>query len=174
MGEQGFAIFLNHHKFIVGFLLSDGEKFKLIARTDKSTGVHSRIIWCCSWSHDSSYFATGSRDGKVVVWGESEEMHPVLGQFKSVSEHLDLPKESITSVAFALSFVLAKEAYLVAVGSEAGDIRLYGWSKHSETPWTFLYQLSGKYPFDFLNHLFTFCHYLINLTKFRESVHRGF
>lgn len=86
----------------------------------------------------------------MVVWGESEEIHPVLGQFKTVSECLDLPKESITSVAFARSFVLPQETYLIAVGSEAGDIRLYGWSKHSQTPWTFLYQLSGKYPFDFL------------------------
>lgn len=129
------------------FLIVDGDKYKLVARTDKSTGVHSRIIWCCSWSHDSAYFTTGSRDGKVVVWGESEEEHPVMGRFKAVSEHLDLPKESITSVAFAQSFVLPEEAYLMAVGSEAGEVRLYGWNKHALTPWTFLYQLSGKYPF---------------------------
>lgn len=26
--------------------------------------AHSRMLWCCGWSHDDVYFATGSRDAK--------------------------------------------------------------------------------------------------------------
>lgn len=40
--------------------------FELVATTDKKNGIHSRIIWCCDWSHDSLIFGTGSRDGKVI------------------------------------------------------------------------------------------------------------
>lgn len=41
--------------------------FDIAASSDKTNGVHSRIIWCCAWAHDSSMFATGSRDGKVSL-----------------------------------------------------------------------------------------------------------
>ena len=33
---------------------------------DKKSKTHTRIIWTCSWSHDDRYFATGSRDKKVI------------------------------------------------------------------------------------------------------------
>ncbi|XP_021092342.1 elongator complex protein 2 isoform X2 [Heterocephalus glaber] len=46
--------------------------FSLFAFTNKITSVHSRIIWSCDWSPDSRYFFTGSRDKKVVVWGECD------------------------------------------------------------------------------------------------------
>lgn len=39
----------------------------MIATTDKSNGLHTRIIWCCAWTHDSVAFGTGSRDGKVTI-----------------------------------------------------------------------------------------------------------
>lgn len=41
------------------------EVFTLVARMDKSSKAHSRIIWACSWSHDDHCFATVSRDKKV-------------------------------------------------------------------------------------------------------------
>lgn len=34
--------------------------FELFATTDKNTAVHSRIIWTCAWTHDSTFFATGT------------------------------------------------------------------------------------------------------------------
>ncbi|XP_064647875.1 elongator complex protein 2-like isoform X2 [Lineus longissimus] len=47
-------------------------QFSRIAFTDKKTGVHSRIIWACSWSPDNRYFVTVSRDKKAVIWDVSE------------------------------------------------------------------------------------------------------
>uniref|UniRef100_A0ACB8EC74 Elongator subunit elp2 n=1 Tax=Sphaerodactylus townsendi TaxID=933632 RepID=A0ACB8EC74_9SAUR len=44
--------------------------FSLSACADRNTAVHSRIIWSCDWTPDSKYFLTGSRDKKVVIWGE--------------------------------------------------------------------------------------------------------
>ena len=42
------------------------EMFSCIAQMDKKSKTHTRIIWACSWSHDDYYFATGSRDKKVI------------------------------------------------------------------------------------------------------------
>ncbi|XP_046687231.1 probable elongator complex protein 2 [Homalodisca vitripennis] len=122
---------------------SEVDKYSLVARSNKGTGVHTRIIWCCAWTHDSAHFVTGSRDGKVVVWDKIEHSHPTLGNFAGCSEYLDLPKESITSVACGADFYLFTNEYLMAVGSEAGDIRLYGW-ENLQSPWRFLFQLSGN------------------------------
>ncbi|XP_050074218.1 elongator complex protein 2 [Anopheles maculipalpis] len=99
--------------------------FELIMRSDKTKGVHTRIIWCCDWSHDSELFATGSRDGKVVAWvaaenGELDSAVPFVQ--RSV---LELKNESITAVAFGRK-KLPDDRYLVAVGLESGVIKLYG------------------------------------------------
>ncbi|KAJ3642069.1 hypothetical protein Zmor_024887 [Zophobas morio] len=102
--------------------------FELVATTDKKTSIHSRIIWCCSWTHDSLYFATGSRDGKVVVWRKNEhkEEKGILGEYEAASKHLELKGESVTAVAFAPKCVLG--GYLLAVGLEVGVIRCYKWT----------------------------------------------
>jgi WD domain, G-beta repeat. len=44
-------------------------RLSLVACSDKTNGVHKRIIWGVAWSHDSRYFLTISRDGVCVVWG---------------------------------------------------------------------------------------------------------
>uniref|UniRef100_A0A182PIP1 Elongator complex protein 2 n=1 Tax=Anopheles epiroticus TaxID=199890 RepID=A0A182PIP1_9DIPT len=93
--------------------------FELVLRSDKTKGVHTRIIWCCDWSHDSETFATGSRDGKVVAWQPAGETAPVVQ--RSV---LELKNESITAVAFGRR-KLSDDRYLVAVGLESGVIKLY-------------------------------------------------
>ena len=43
------------------------DSFDMVASTDKTNGVHTRIIWCCAWTPDSKAFGTGSRDGKVDI-----------------------------------------------------------------------------------------------------------
>ncbi|XP_058832263.1 elongator complex protein 2-like [Topomyia yanbarensis] len=91
--------------------------FQLVTHTNKQTSIHTRIIWCCDWSHDSMHFATGSRDGKVVFWERKDEQYCA----KAV---LELKGESVTAVAFARR-KLHQDQYLVAIGLETGIIQLY-------------------------------------------------
>ncbi|XP_057671007.1 elongator complex protein 2 isoform X1 [Diorhabda carinulata] len=104
----------------------DGQ-FELQATIDKTTTVHSRIIWTCCWSHDSKYFATGSRDGKIAVWclGKDEELSGILGRYKLASEPFTMKNESVTALAFAPDWIGGN--YLLAVGLENGCLELFKW-----------------------------------------------
>lgn len=101
--------------------------FELAATTNKSNGIHSRIIWCCAFSHDSKYFATGSRDGKLVLWHKNNEIDPkpLIGQYEAAPNFLELKGESITAVAFAPELI--NKEYFLAIGLESGLIQLYKW-----------------------------------------------
>lgn len=107
-------------------------EFFLAATTDKKTGIHARIIWCCAWSHDSKYFATTSRDGKVVVWWKNvgKEVVNSLGLYAAAGEHLELKGESITAVAFAPN--LLDNKYLLCLGLDTGIVMFYSWSPESK------------------------------------------
>ncbi|XP_040840838.1 elongator complex protein 2 isoform X2 [Ochotona curzoniae] len=107
--------------------------FSLFAFTNKITSVHSRIIWSCDWSPDSKYFFTGSRDKKVVVWGECDSSddgieHPI-GPCSSV---LDVGG-SVTAVSVC-PVLNPSQRYVVAVGLERGKIYLYTWKKTNQVP----------------------------------------
>uniref|UniRef100_A0A8D8IJ78 Elongator complex protein 2 n=1 Tax=Culex pipiens TaxID=7175 RepID=A0A8D8IJ78_CULPI len=95
--------------------------FQLLTQTNKQTSVHTRIIWCCDWSHDSDHFVTGSREGKVVLW----VAHGGEGSIPMARATLDLKGESVTAVAFARRTITDEQQYLVAVGLEKGTILLY-------------------------------------------------
>lgn len=104
----------------------ESSSFKLIACTDKTNGIHTRIIWTCDWSHDSKIFATGSRDGKLVAWHKLSELTTTstvssLGSYQSICT-LELKNDSITAVAFAQHF--HNDCYLVAIGLETGQIQI--------------------------------------------------
>ncbi|KFB54025.1 AGAP006889-PA-like protein [Anopheles sinensis] len=103
----------------------EGGDFKQVMRSDKTNGVHTRIIWCCDWSHDSETFVTGSRDGKAVAWSRphAEGTDGRRGCFTS-NRVLELKNESITALAFGRK-KLSDDRYLVAVGLEKGIIKLY-------------------------------------------------
>ncbi|XP_068082377.1 elongator complex protein 2 [Anabrus simplex] len=116
-----------------------GDSFELVVSTDQDNGVHGRIIWTCSWSHDSQYFATGSREGKVVIWPCS--IGPPV-----CSSLVELKGQSVTAVAFAPSFIADK--YVLAVGLECGTISIYTWHPDSKE-WSELIQLDN----DIAHHL---------------------
>lgn len=105
--------------------------FSLFAFTNKITSVHSRIIWSCDWSPDSKYFFTGSRDKKVVVWGEcNSSYNPMEHPIKPCSSILDVGS-SVTAVSVCPVLTPAQR-YIVAVGLESGKICIYSWSKTNQ------------------------------------------
>ncbi|BFG04087.1 probable elongator complex protein 2 [Drosophila madeirensis] len=103
--------------------------YHLVATTDKTNGVHTRIIWACDWSHDGRYFVTSSRDGKVVAWQKGAqaqtEAQSSLNGWQAAGI-LELKNESITAVAFARDFLSGTtDTYVLACGTETGQIRIY-------------------------------------------------
>lgn len=102
-------------------------QFSLYAHTGKETAVHTRIIWSCDWSPDSTYFVTSSRDKKVIVWGPCflDDTNDSSPEIKPCSSILDVG-DSATAVAFCPS-LCSDDSYLLAVGLECGRIRLYRW-----------------------------------------------
>ncbi|XP_032458349.1 elongator complex protein 2 isoform X2 [Phocoena sinus] len=107
--------------------------FSLFAFTNKITAVHSRIIWSCDWSPDGKYFFTGSRDKKVVVWGECDSSD-------DSTEHSIGPCSSVLDVGGAVTAISVcpvlnlTQRYVVAVGLECGKICLYSWKKTDQVP----------------------------------------
>ncbi|XP_062356362.1 elongator complex protein 2 isoform X4 [Cinclus cinclus] len=113
-----------------------GPVFTCCAYTDKNTAVHSRIIWSCDWTPDSKYFITGSRDKKVIIWGQCDlsviTEGNELDSIKPCSTVLDAG-DSVTAVG--ISRVLTPdERYIVAVGLENGKIVLYTWKQSGKEP----------------------------------------
>lgn len=117
------------------------KEFALFATVDKKTSIHTRIIWCCAWTHNSQYFITGSRDGKAVVWERNEKLpENITLRCRAASSVLELKEESVTALAFAPKTI--GDSYLVAIGLESGVILLYEWTtKH----WRKLLILNKEY-----------------------------
>lgn len=134
------------------FFLDEKIEFESIAFSSKNNAIHKRQLNCCAWSHDSLYFATGSRDGKLVIWSPDEkDAHSTAEKSDSSTNGvssklvLTIPDENVCSVSFAPGYVNCSH-YLFAVGLGSGKIRLYiwDWTKQESTNWL---TLSGKYPF---------------------------
>lgn len=99
--------------------------FKLIATTDKKNGVHGRIIWTCDWSHNNQYFATGSRDGKIVAWHPTEnDSNSTLGNYQAYCSLAFSKNDSVTALAFASCFAPNGVDYVAAIGLENGFIHI--------------------------------------------------
>jgi elongator complex protein 2 len=104
--------------------------FEAVASTDRNNGIHERIIWTCSWSHDDKFFATGSRDGKVVVWTKSNVIQDSsLREYKATETHLELRSSSITALSFANKKI--DSDYILAVGLDCGKINIYKFNEKS-------------------------------------------
>lgn len=96
--------------------------FSVAASTGKTNGIHERIIWCCDWSHDDKYFATGSREGKVVVWTRTTEASEDSLRDYKLATTLELASSSITALSFAKQSFNGD--YILAIGLDSGLIQI--------------------------------------------------
>ncbi|XP_046965121.1 elongator complex protein 2 isoform X2 [Vanessa cardui] len=118
--------------------IPDSNHFEIAASTDKTNGVHTRIIWCCGWAWDGSVFGTGSRDGKLCIWSKTETTsESTLKDYSLVGKPLELPNTSITALTFA---PLQRESQILAVGFESGVIRIYNF----DSTWSLLHELDNS------------------------------
>ena len=98
--------------------------------------AHARIIWGVSWSWDSLFFATASRDGTVKVWspkGLSSNSMPIA------SVKLSQP---VTAIAFSPQDSTATantkpdatpSQHKLALGSEKGAVTVWNVVHSSDT-----------------------------------------
>ncbi|GMS89417.1 hypothetical protein PENTCL1PPCAC_11592, partial [Pristionchus entomophagus] len=77
-------------------------------------GPHSRIIWSCSWFHDSSHFITVSREGKVIMWNWNGETATVLTVYST--------KQSVTAVGVGELDGERLSDNVVVIGFESGAV----------------------------------------------------
>jgi len=106
--------------------IGKGMPFSLLQKTDKTTCLHTRIIWSCCWTFDDRYFFTASRDKKIMVWGQVDTNEFT---WKQASQFLDVG-EAATAVD-ALPYKANDERYVIAVGRESGLISLHSWCSAS-------------------------------------------
>jgi elongator complex protein 2 len=86
--------------------------------------AHKRIIWACSFSHDDSLLASGSRDGVVKLW-QVHQLDAIASGDSSVKlQVFELPPlhESVTALAFSPA---GARAPLLAIGFDSGAIQLW-------------------------------------------------
>lgn len=102
--------------------------------------AHKRVLWSCSWAHDSNYFATGSKEklDSLKVWNFDSDQSKWI-------EHSNIKKgvKNATAVAFFPSLVLNSTSLALVIGEDSGEISI--WSKPyslSATEWT----LALKFP----------------------------
>ncbi|PJF17379.1 hypothetical protein PSACC_02869 [Paramicrosporidium saccamoebae] len=72
--------------------------------------AHGRIIWCADWSHDGSFFVTGSRDRTIKTWHRTGDLWTESSRIQFESP--------VTAVALHAS-------NLMAVGLENGSLAFY-------------------------------------------------
>lgn len=91
------------------------DPYRLIA----SNKAHARILWDCSWSADSSMFATGSRDKTIKIWAKKDATNSA--SWAAVAT-IKLP-EAVTAVEFAP--IVGNKSNILAAGLEDGRIFLF-------------------------------------------------
>lgn len=72
--------------------------------------VHARIVWSLSFSHDSAWLVSGSRDKKMMLFAKEEGLF-----VKKMEKGFGSP---VTAVAFADK--MHEGGYWMAVGLENG------------------------------------------------------
>lgn len=101
------------------------DQFVKVANSDKKSGIHTRIIWDVSWTPDSNFFVTASRDKKIILWSVTTDPDVIV---KPIRESILTLHEAIMTVDVYGECLDSK--YLIALGMENGDVRLYSWVKN--------------------------------------------
>lgn len=98
--------------------------YKLVGISPTSGSLHTRIIWCCAWTHDSKYFSTGSRDGKIGIWNADNIKNNYNNNEKPItSAELEIKGTSVTALSFSPG-ILDTDNYILAIGFEEGTINI--------------------------------------------------
>eukprot|EP00828_Plagiopyla_frontata_P039832 TRINITY_DN5257_c0_g1_i3.p2 TRINITY_DN5257_c0_g1~~TRINITY_DN5257_c0_g1_i3.p2 ORF type:complete len:210 (-),score=22.74 TRINITY_DN5257_c0_g1_i3:88-717(-) len=84
---------------------------------------HSRIIWTLSFSNDTKYCLTGSRDKKLKIWKLNENDCQL-----SIQQNFTT---SVTAACFDRNSFAKDQQYLVAIGIENGAIFIYQFNSAS-------------------------------------------
>lgn len=117
--------------------------YKLKLGTNKTNALHDRIIWDCTWTFDSKYFLTVSRDKKAIVWSVEEltkehqasgindqQSNLVINEtiFNSarVVKTFESSIQTVDTPNYRTGYNLANQTYLIAFGFEDGTIELHG------------------------------------------------
>lgn len=66
---------------IFGSMEDSSFDYTILHRTTPATSKHSRIIWDCAWTRDSSYFATVSRDKTLNFWHVEVEQEQIKVEY---------------------------------------------------------------------------------------------
>lgn len=130
------------------------QPFKLVQIQSQA---HKRILWTCSWAHDSRYFATGSREktNSLKFWDYSEEEN-------KWNEHSSIAKDvpNVTAVAFFPCAIIQGSSLGIVVGLDTGEISV----------WTKPFKLDAKEWTSVLEFPHYFNHSLtVRRIKFKES-----
>lgn len=115
---------------------SSGLTLKTVARGSGG----SRILWCCDWSPDSRYFATGSRDKRVIVW-ESDPTQSTTS-YRMSGQPLEC-NDSVTAVAFCPTLLTPAGVYVLALGLDSGRVNIYSWSS-TDSQWSVIAALDQR------------------------------
>nr|XP_012220137.1 PREDICTED: probable elongator complex protein 2 [Linepithema humile] len=110
----------------------EGGSYTLVAVSSKKDSPHSRIIWCCAWTQNSRYFATGSRDGKIGIW--STKMMDDNTEGVILETTLSIQNQSVTALCFASS--CTQGSYILAIGCETGRIDIQKITMNAENVWS--------------------------------------
>lgn len=87
--------------------------------------AHKRILWCCSWAHNSRYFATGSKEkvNSVKFWDYNEEQKLWVEE-STIENGLD----NVTSLTFfPTDLDLGEARRAIVVGVDSGELSI--WTK---------------------------------------------
>lgn len=130
------------------------EPFKLVQLQKQA---HKRVLWSCSWAHNSRYFATGSREKtySLKFWDYCKDSNSWV-EHSSVAKNI----HNVTALAFFPSAILHSTSLGIVVGQDTGELTI--WIKpfnHEIKEWTKVY----SFPEHF-NHSLT-----VRRIKFKET-----